>query len=290
MKTTAIFQARMSSSRLPGKVLLAIDGKPMLQHVIERTLRARSLDTVLLATTTDPSDDPLADFAASMEIDCFRGSLHDVLDRYYRAAQTARADLIVRITADCPLIDPAVIDQTVELLKNPSAFNSPKVDFSCNRLPPPFSRTFPIGLDVEACTFSALERAWNQATETFHREHVMPFLYEGLKFEPKTETEPDPRPIASTAFFGTSPRGFGIAQLQHQPDYGKLRWTVDTPEDLTFIREIFARLGDKKDFSWYDVLEIVQKEPELAKINAEIRHKTMTEVDNRSKIADQNPR
>jgi spore coat polysaccharide biosynthesis protein SpsF len=279
MQTIAIIQARMGSSRLPGKVLLDIAGKPMIQHVIERTRRARSLDSVTIATTTDPSDDPIVAFADSMGIICTRGSLHDVLDRYYQAAKTHSADTIVRITADCPLIDPEVIDQTVALLgianyelgSPQSLTHNSQFDFSCNRLPPPFSRSFPIGLDVEACTFAAIERAWKESTETFHREHVMPYLYEGTHLTP----------VTPHLTHGTSPRNFRIAQLHHQPDYGPLRWTVDTPEDLIFIREIFARLKDKTNFTWYDVLEIVQKEPQLAEINAGIRHKTMKEVDER---------
>jgi spore coat polysaccharide biosynthesis protein SpsF len=267
-RTVAIIQGRMGSSRLPGKVLLELAGKPMLEHVIERTRRARTLDDIIVATTTDPSDDPIAAFAVSTGVPFTRGSLHDVLDRYYQAAKTYQADVIVRITADCPVIDPDVIDETVKLA----------TDFSCNRLPPPFTRSFPIGLDVEVCTFAALERAWKESTETFHREHVMPYLYEGTHLAPRTPHLAE----------GISPRGFRIAQLHHTPDYGSLRWTVDTPEDLIFIREIFARLkdnplkGGKPGFTWYDVLEIVQNEPELTKINAQIRHKTMTETDHRA--------
>ncbi|GAB4488808.1 MAG: glycosyltransferase family protein [Anaerolineales bacterium] len=276
MKTLAIIQARMSSSRLPGKVLLEMGGKPMLAQVIERVRRAQSVDSVLVATTTDSSDDPLAALCASLGAACFRGSLHDVLDRYYQAARPLQPEIIVRITADCPLIDPQVIDQTVALIIHHSAFNIPHSDFSCNRLPPPFGRTFPIGLDVEVCRFAALERAWKESTETFHREHVMPFLYEQVALSsPKLITD---NRLLST---GISPRGFHIAQLHHRPDYGNLRWTVDTPEDLTFMREIFARLNGRPDFTWYDVLEIVQREPDLTQINAAVRHKTMTEVDER---------
>jgi spore coat polysaccharide biosynthesis protein SpsF len=287
MRTVAIIQGRMGSSRLPGKILLKMGGKPMLQHVIERTQRARSLDAVIVATTSDPSDDPVAAFAATVPgggstgIPCTRGSLHDVLDRYYQAAKLHQAEVVVRITADCPLIDPAVIDQTVQLVTDHSSLIT---DFACNRLPPPFGRSFPIGLDVEVCTFAALEHAWTEATETFHREHVMPFIYEGVKFESKVEsqTSKDPRPATFDLTYGLSQRNFRIAQLHHTPDYGALRWTVDTPEDLAFIREIFARLNGKPNFTWYDILEIVQKNPELAEINAGIRHKTMTEVDERS--------
>lgn len=269
MKTLAIIQARMSSSRLPGKVLLDIAGKPMLQHVIERTRRARRLDSVLLATTNDPSDDPLVDFALAMGVPHFRGSPHDVLDRYYQAAKAHAAQIIVRITADCPLIDPALIDQTIALLIDQGA------DFACNRLPPPFGRSFPIGLDVEVCRFAALEKAWSNATAAFHREHVMPFLYEGVKFSAAAAE-------TANVALGLSQRNFQIAQLHHRPNYGSLRWTVDTPADLSFVREIFARLKDSPAFTWYDVLAIVQREPELAQINAAVRHKTMTEVDERS--------
>ncbi len=263
----------MGSSRLPGKVLLDLAGKPMLQRVIERVRRALTANDLLVATTTNPADDPIAAFCAAQGIACYRGSTHDVLDRYYQAARHLQPDVIIRITADCPLIDPAVIDQTVQLMTDNGSLIT---DFACNRLPPPFGRTFPIGLDVEVCTFAALERAWKDSTETFHREHVMPFLYENVALSsPKQITD---NYLLST---GISPRGFRIAQLHHQPDYGSLRWTVDTPEDLRFMREIFARLNGKPDFTWYDVLEIIHKEPELSHINASVRHKTMTEVDER---------
>jgi spore coat polysaccharide biosynthesis protein SpsF len=285
MNTLAIIQARMGSSRLPGKVLLDLAGKPMIQRVIERTRRAKKVDSVLVATTADSSDDPVASFAASMGVPCFRGSLHDVLDRYYQAAQAHKADVIVRITADCPLIEPDVVDQTIallgiandELVTLQSLTHNSQFDFSCNRLPPPFPRSFPIGLDVEACTFAALERAWQESTETFHREHVMPYIYEGVSL-----TDQFPMTNRQYVSTGLSPRNFRIAQLHHTPEYGEMRWTVDTPEDLAFIREIFARLGNQANFTWYDVLSIVQQEPELAELNAGIRHKTMKEIDDRA--------
>lgn len=257
----------MGSSRLPGKVLLDIAGKPMLQHVIERAQQAKTLNTVMVATSIDPADDPIADFCAGLGIACSRGSLHDVLDRYHQAASAQNASAIVRITADCPLLDPALVDSAVESLL------TRKYDFVANRLPPPFSRSFPIGLDVEVCTFAALKRAWAESSETFHREHVMPYIYQDV-----TLTAQDAH-ISS----GISPRGFNIALLNHTPDYGTLRWTVDTPEDLSFAREIFIRLAEKPHFTWYDVLEILNHEPHLSTINSEIRHKSMTEVDERAK-------
>ena len=186
----------MSSSRLPGKVLLDIAGEPMLARVVARTSRAASVEQVLVATTTDASDEPVAAYCHSMGIPYIRGSLQDVLDRYYQAASQTEADVIVRITGDCPVIDPGLVDDCVNALLEGS------YDFTCNRLPPPFTRTYPIGLDTEVCTFGALEKAWNEATETFHREHVMPYLYEGAKLSA----------ISSQLSEGISKRGFKIAQ------------------------------------------------------------------------------
>jgi spore coat polysaccharide biosynthesis protein SpsF len=277
-RTIAIIQARMSSSRLPGKVLLDIGGKPMLQHVIERTQRARSLDAVVVATTTDDADRPVADFCTSARVPCFRGSPQDVLDRYYQVAKAQAAEIAVRITGDCPLIDPALIDRTVQLVNEPGSLDASSVDFACNRLPPPFTRTFPIGLDVEVCTFAALERAWREAGQPFQREHVMPFLYEGVTLQPAEM----PTEEGFALVTGVSPRGFRIAQLHHDPDYGGLRWTVDTAEDLTLVGEIFARLGEPDDFSWRDILRLWAKDRDLAQINAGVRHKTLHEVDERT--------
>ena len=230
----------------------------MIQRVIERVRRAELLDAVTVATTTDASDDPVAAFGAAMGVACTRGSLHNVLDRYYRAAQTHKAEIIVRITADCPVIDPALIDQAVRTLREGG------YDFVANRLPPPFPRTFPIGLDVEVCTFAALERAHAEADQPYHHEHVMPFIYEGFTSETSLST-----------------RGFKIALLHHTPDYGSLRWTVDTPEDLEMIRQVFNAIEDKNNFTWYDLLSLVQNHPELTEINAQIQHKSMTDTDNR---------
>jgi spore coat polysaccharide biosynthesis protein SpsF (cytidylyltransferase family) len=258
-RVVAIIQARMSSSRLPGKVLLDIAGGPMLARVFTRTSRAKSVYQVLVATTTDASDDPVAACCDSMGILYTRGSLHDVLDRYYQAASQSRADVVVRITGDCPVIDPVLIDDCVNTLLDGS------FDFACNRLPPPFTRTYPIGLDTEVCTFAALEVAWNVAKETFHREHVMPYLYEGVSLVTENRS-------LST---GTSQRGFRIAQLHHDPNYGRMRWTVDTPEDLEFMRQVYGRFDGRDDFTWKEVLALVQREPELAAINSTVRHKTL---------------
>ena len=255
----------------------------MLAHVIERAKRAKLVDEVVLATTTDSSDNPVAEFCVKRGYNFTRGSLHDVLDRYYQAAKEYDAEIVVRLTADCPVLDPDVVDETISVIAS-EAKQSPSVnaeiaasqehaprndvnfDFVANRLPPPMGRTFPIGLDTEACAFSALEKAWINATEKHQREHVMPYLYEDTNLQPST----------FNLQTGVSPRGFKIALFNHHPDYGNLRWTVDTPEDLEFIRQIFARF-DNDDFGWHEILSLLEKEPELAKINADIHHKTLME-------------
>ncbi len=273
LKTIAIIQARMKSSRLPDKVMLDIAGKPMLQRVIERTARARMVDQVILATTTGKDEDPIAGLCNKLGIPCYRGSLQDVLDRYYQCALVYSPDVVVRITADCPLLDADLIDETISVLTgsslgnglwqpqgNPELFSPPTNpsipwDYAATRLPPPWKRTYPIGLDVEAVTFDALASAWKNAKELHEREHVMPFFY---------EVENRFRCIVGS----------------FNPDYGHYRWTVDTAADLKLIREIYNRLASE-DFTWKDVLALVQKYPELDAINADVPHKTFLEVDDR---------
>lgn len=247
-RVIAIIQARMSSTRLPGKVLLDLGGRPVLERMIERVKQAKNVTETVVATTTEASDDAIVELCKKLDTPVFRGSLPDVLDRYYQCALKYKADYVVRLTGDCPLIDPELIDDVIYGL-----FDPPE-DFSCNRLPPPFGRTFPIGLDVEACTFQALENAWKNATEKHHREHVMPYLYE-------------------------TPGKFMVIQLQNDEDYGTMRWTLDTLQDLELLSEVIKRLGGRNDFSWEEVLELFLKDPELAKINSSVQHKTMFDVE-----------
>lgn len=269
LRTLAIVQARMSSSRLPGKVLLDIAGRPMLGHVIERTRRAATVDTVMVATTSDSSDDAVEAYCRLQGYACFRGSVYDVLDRYYQAARLIQPDLIVRITADCPVIDPQVVDRTVcafqgledgcgpRRLQDGKRKAAPRpYDFAANRLPPPWGRTYPIGLDTEVTTFSNLELAWKQATQPHQREHVMPFFYE-------------------------QPERFRILLVNHPVDYGSLRWTVDTHEDLELLRRIFAHFPGRDDFTWLEVLDLIQNEPALSAINASVQHKHYRDADRR---------
>ena len=265
-RVVAIIQGRMSSSRLPGKILANIAGQPMLARVFIRTSRAASVTETVFATTTDPSDDPVAEYCDFSGIPVRRGSLYDVLDRYYQSAKEAKADVVVRITADCPVIDPELIDNVVNTLLDG------EYDFVCNRLPPPWTRTYPIGLDVEACTFKVLAKAWKEAKEPQQREHAMPYFYEGVEL--KTEHR--------TLQTGISPRGFRVALLHHTTDFGDYRWTVDTPEDLEFIRQVYSRFAGRDDFSWKEVLDLVHDEPDLMKVNAGVRHNTLKDIDKRA--------
>ncbi len=252
MKTVAIVQGRMASSRLPDKILKDIQGKPMLAWVVDQARKAKRIDQVAVATTSDPSDDPVEVYCQAHAIPCYRGSMHDVLDRFYQAARQFQADTVVRFTADCPLLDPALVDHVLD------EFFKAGADFAANRLPPPFTRTYPIGLDTEVATFAALERTWKEATAQHDREHVMPYLYE-------VEGR------------------FKVVRVENEQDYGWMRWTVDTPADLELIRQVAARLQGKPDFTWLDVLAIFKREPELAQINSNVQHRTMFDVDERFK-------
>lgn len=264
-KIIAVIQGRMGSSRLPGKVLLSIGNKSMLEHVILRVSSAQLISKVIVATSTDPSDDAIEDHCGAIGVECFRGSHHDVLDRFYKACLPWKPDLVVRVTADCPFIDPNLIDSVITLaLKD-------EYDFVANRLPPPYQRTFPIGLDVEVCKFSALETAWQLAKETYFREHVMPYLYE------KVQLSKERLDLRS----GRSETGFSVAVLDNPQDFGDLRWTVDTPEDLKFARAI-AKTFNVMDTNWLALQAFLENHPEISEINASVRHKTLKEVDNRA--------
>lgn len=270
----AIIQARLNSTRLPGKVLLDICGRPMLQWVFERASHAALVDKVIVATTADSTDDELVAFCKSRNMPCIRGSQFDVLDRFHEAAEATQASLVVRITADCPLIDPDLIDEAVALLD--SKKSDTVFDFSANRLPPPWPRTYPIGLDVEVCRRQALDQAWREATAPAHREHVMPFLYDGVK----------PRMARPGLLTGISATGFHIAVMECEEPLGAYRWTVDVAEDLQVVRAICNRLGPGGTFGWQDVRKLVRADPTLLRINAEVRHKSGSDVDKRGAVGE----
>jgi spore coat polysaccharide biosynthesis protein SpsF len=240
----------MGSSRLPGKILKDVGGVPMLSHVVTRTRRSQWVGQVVVATTTNTSDDAVDSFCKSHGIPVYRGDPFDVLDRYYQSARTFEAQTIIRITGDCPLIDPKEIDRVIE------AFFTEEVDFAANRLPPPWHRTTPIGMDTEVVTIEALTRAWQEATAPYAREHVMPYLYE-------------------------EPGRFKILLVDHEPDLGDLRLTVDTREDLILIRKIFEHFGNKNNFALEDILSVIDDHPEWLEINADVAHKSYNDVDER---------
>lgn len=242
MKTVAIIQARMGSTRLPRKVMLDLAGQPMLVRDVNRVRRARTLDEVVVATTVKSDDDVIADLCESLGWLCSRGNEQDVLDRYYRVAVERVADVIVRLTSDCPLIDPDVIDLVVSEFKR----LHPQLDYLSNTLP---RRTFPRGLDTEVFSFRALEQAWRDDSNAAWREHVTPYIYR-------------------------NPDIFKISGVASEVDYSEMRWTVDTPEDLEFARRIYTHFGDD-DFSWRDVLALLEERRDWIEINRHVEQKAV---------------
>lgn len=241
MEVIALIQARMGSTRLPGKVLMDLAGEPMLARVVNRVQRANLVNRVVVTTSTNPADDTLEQLCVDRDWAYFRGSENDVLDRYYHAAQNYEANTIVRITADCPLIEPSIIDHVIH-----SFFQQAELDYASNTLPP---RTFPRGLDTEVISFSALERAWLRDTNTSWREHVSPYIYR-------------------------NPELFKIRKVGHVKDLSTMRWTVDTDADITFVRKIYNHFGDDR-FSWLNILTLLDKNPDWLAINLDIKQKSI---------------
>jgi len=242
MNVVAIIQARMGSTRLPGKVLQEIGGETMLARVVRRAQQAASLDRVVVATTSEVADEAIVAECKHLGVPAFRGDEQDVLDRYYQAARAYEAQAIVRITSDCPLIDPGVIDRVV------ACFLEAQPDYASNSL----QRRYPRGLDTEVMTQSALERAWRQAVEPYQRIHVTPYLYQ-------------------------HPEQFRLLSVVNDQDFSGHRWTVDTVEDLAFVREVYRRLGNNGAVTWLDVLALLAREPDLAGLNRMIQQKALHE-------------
>ncbi len=240
-RIAAIVQARMGSTRLPGKIFMDLGGEPMLARVTRRLQRARRLDVVMVATTVKKRDDQVELFCRDNGIPCFRGSEDDVLDRYREAARVLDASAVVRVTSDCPFIDPEVVDEVVQALFVPSP-----ADYASNFLEP---RTYPRGLDVEAFTRATLERAWRETADPALREHVTPYIY-------------------------LTPGAFVLRRVALPSSEADRRWTVDTQEDYAFAREVYARLGNDL-FSWKDVLELVRQNPTLEALNRHVRQKPL---------------
>jgi spore coat polysaccharide biosynthesis protein SpsF len=240
-RVLTILQARMASTRLPGKVLADIIGQPMLGLILSRLRPARRVDEFVIATTQLPEDQQIEDFARKRDFACFRGSKDDLLDRYYQAATAHGAEVVVRLTADNPLLDAEFLDWAVSQYLS----QSPAYDYVDTVL----SKTFPLGMSVEIVRFSALETAWKEDGNPAWREHCTPFIYR-------------------------HPERFRLWHLRSQDDYSAMRWTVDTPEDLAFVQRIFEHFGHDR-FSWRDVIAVLELHPEWLDINRNIPQKTV---------------
>ncbi|MEP7242284.1 MAG: aminotransferase class III-fold pyridoxal phosphate-dependent enzyme [Gammaproteobacteria bacterium] len=234
MKTVAIVQARMGSTRFPDKVMRPIRGAPMIELLLARLSKAKTVDQIVLATSSDPRNDRLADYVRELGFAVYRGSEQDVLDRYYNAAKESSADVVVRITGDCPLVDPAVVDSVV------GRWNDARTDYASNCAP----ASFPDGMDVEVFSFAALETAAREARASEEREHVTPFI--------------------------RNPERFTQANEVHGSDESGKRWTVDEPEDFDVVKRVFEHFHPRRDFSWLEVLALQAEHPDWFELNAHL--------------------
>lgn len=232
-KIAVIIQARMGSTRLPKKVLSDIEGKSMLWHLVHRLKNSKFSPEIIIATTISEDDREILTLAEDFGIKSNAGSIDDVLDRFYQTALKQNPDIIVRITADCPLMDPEVFDKVLQF------FLDGDFDYATNTLPP----TYPDGLDVEVFSFKTLEKAWNEARLQSEREHVTPYIRK-------------------------NPDLFKLGNITNEEDLSSMRWTVDEKEDLEFVKEIYKNLYPKKEvFLMDDILNLLKEKPELMKIN-----------------------
>jgi len=236
MKIVALVQARMGSTRLPGKVLKSIVGKPMIEILLTRLSQSNELDSIVVATSEESQNDQLQSIVESLGYQCTRGSEKDVLGRFYQSAKSADADVVVRITGDCPLVDPALVDLCIQ------GFKQCQVDYFSNVDP----ATFPDGLDIEVMSFASLERANNETNAEFDREHVTPYIRN------------------SDAFTKES--------INHTEDLSNQRWTVDEPEDLIVVTNIFEYFSPNLLFDWQQVLDLRNTQPELFYANLKIQN------------------
>ena len=239
-RIVAIVQARMGSTRLPAKVMLPLLGEAVLTRVMRRAGRARTLDEVVVATTTLSEDEAIVTLASAEGWPIERGSETDLLDRYLVAARSHAADVIVRVTSDCPLIDPEVIDATV------LAFRTAGVDYASNTLEP---ATWPRGLDVEVMSRAALERAGHEDHDPAWREHVTPYLYR-------------------------HPDAFRLLRVHAEDDHADQRWSIDTPEDYELVRRIYEAIGSD-DFGWRTALAVVERHPSWSSLNRDVVQKVV---------------
>ena len=234
MKTTAVIQARMSSTRLPGKVLLPLSGKAVLEHIVERLSFSRMIDEIIVSTTTDDIDDSIVKFCDDHGIKSFRGSKNDVLDRFYQTMNHYELKNIVRITADCPLTDPTILDAVI------LGYFAENYDYYG------LAGSFPDGLDCTVISYKALKHAWVNASLKSEREHVGPFIEK-------------------------NPEIFKLGEFHLFKNLGDERWTLDEESDYEFLKNIFDSLySEERIFTTDEVLSFLNKNPEIRNINKDI--------------------
>ncbi|MEW6556104.1 MAG: glycosyltransferase family protein [Elusimicrobiota bacterium] len=236
-KIAAICQARMGSTRLPGKTMMELaDGKSLLWHVLNRVKYSKYIDNIIIATSNDPQDRVIVEFAQNENYLVYIGNQYDVLDRYYQSAKKFNSEVIVRITPDDPFKDPEIIDKGIEI------FFTEDADFVANYLKP----TYPEGIDIEVFSFEVLKIAWQEAKKKYEREHVSPFIYHN--------------------------KGrFKVIDFHNDTDYSSMRWTIDYKQDFVFAQEVYKRLYKPgKIFLMNDIINLLKREPELTKINSGI--------------------
>ncbi|WP_163538889.1 glycosyltransferase family protein [Gracilibacillus sp. YIM 98692] len=243
MNIVAIIQARMGSSRLQGKVLKEVMSKPLLEYQLQRVKKSELITDVVVATTLLPSDDLIIDLCNELNIKTFRGPENNVLERYYQAAREYDANIIVRMTGDCPLIDPFIIDKVID------NYIDNEYDYVSNTQ----IRTYPRGMDVEVFSGKALKSAYDNAKKGYEKEHVTPYIYLNKRY-------------------------FNIGQVQYKENYSKYRLTVDTAEDFNLISEILKSIYPNKQlFTLNDIIYLLEKEPELIEINKHVKQKKLGE-------------
>lgn len=241
MKIVGIIQARMGSTRLPGKIMKRVNGKSLLEYQIERIKQATLIDELVIATTTKESDECIVDFCHKQGLKYFRGSEKNVLERYYLSAKESNADVIVRMTSDCPLIDPVIIDKVI------SHFLNSDFDYVSNTQ----IRSYPRGMDTEVFTYSSLEQAYLKAKKDYEKEHVTPYIY-------------------------LNPNVYKIGHVVNKIDYSKYRITVDTPEDLKLISILIETLyEERKIYHLDDILKEFEKNSHLFEINKHVEQKKL---------------
>lgn len=245
MKVVCIVQARVGSTRLPRKVLKKICEKTVLEHDIDRLRRIKNIDEIIIATTTLEKDNAIIEECERLKVKYFRGAEEDVLSRYYYAAKENNADVVVRVTSDCPLIDPEVSENIIQFYLD----NKDEYDYVSNTI----ERTYPRGLDTEVVSFSVLRKTFIEANKDYEREHVTPYIYQNMD-------------------------KFRVEQYKNDTDYSEYRWTLDTKEDFQVIKKIYEGLyKGNKMFDFNNILKFISENPYIVKINENIEQKKLGE-------------